>query len=213
MDELKDKIPFHCIITGPTNCGKTKYLIDKLRDTYRYVFDYIVLICPTYARNKTYRNFAKGDKRFIVLSPPNEEDEINNILEDIETVFNDKNQTLVILDDCAFTKDLKQRSNRFISLAFSGRHQNISLWVLTQQLTAIAKPFRENVACIICFHTPNNKANQTLFDEFSGDLSPECKKEFKQILQSEKYSRICFCLRHPYQAYVEIPNNIYGIDS
>jgi len=89
---------------------------------------------------------------------------------------------------------------------------NISLWVLTQQLTAIAKSFRENVACILCFHTPNKKANQTLFDEFGGELSLECKKEFKQIIQSEKYSRICFCLRHPYQAYVEIPN-INGFDS
>jgi len=79
MDELKNKIPFHCIITGPTNCGKTKYLIDKLRGTFRYVFNYIILICPTYERNKTYQGFAKGDKRFIVLSPPNEEDEINNL--------------------------------------------------------------------------------------------------------------------------------------
>jgi len=208
MDELKEKIPFHCIITGPTNCGKTKYLIDKLRGTFRYVFDYIILICPTYERNKTYKGFAKGDKRFIVLSPPNEEDEINKFLEDIETVFSGK-QTLVILDDCAFTKDLKQRSNKFISLAFSGRHLNISLWVLTQQLTAIAKPFRENVACIICFHTPNKKANQTLFDEFGGDLSIENKKHFKEILKTEKYSRILFCLRHPFQAYVEIPKLIF----
>ena len=91
-------------------------------------------------------------------------------------------------------------------MAFSGRHQNISLWVLTQQLTSIAKPFRENVACIISFFSPNKMANQTLFDEFAGDLSPEMKKEFKNILKSEKYSRVCFCLRHPYLAYVEIPS-------
>ena len=204
MDELKNKLPFHCIITGPTNCGKTKYLIEKLRSTYRFVFQYIILICPTYVRNKTYHGFANGDKRFIVLCPPQEEDEINNLLEDIEIVFSGT-KTLVILDDCAFTKDLKQRSNRFISLAFSGRHQNISLWVLTQQLTSIAKPFRENVACIISFFSPNKMANQTLFDEFAGDLSPEMKKEFKNILKLEKYSRVCFCLRHPYLAYVEIP--------
>ena len=115
MDELKAKIPFHCIITGPTNCGKTQYLIEKLRSTYRFVFENIILICPTYVRNKTYHGFANGDKRFIVLCPPQEEDEINNLLEDIEIVFSGT-KTLVILDDCAFTKDLKQRSNRFISL-------------------------------------------------------------------------------------------------
>ena len=35
MDELVDKIPFNCIITGPTNCGKTGFLIDKLSGTFR----------------------------------------------------------------------------------------------------------------------------------------------------------------------------------
>ena len=44
MDELADKIPFNCIITAPTNGGKTKYLIDKLRGSIRYVFEYIILI-------------------------------------------------------------------------------------------------------------------------------------------------------------------------
>ena len=69
MDELADKIPFNCIITAPTNGGKTKYLIDKLRGSIRYVFEYIILICPTYAKNNTYRNFAKGDKNFFVFMP------------------------------------------------------------------------------------------------------------------------------------------------
>lgn len=209
MNELKDEVPFHCIITGPTNCGKTEYLLSQLRGAYRKVFEYIVLICPTYEKNKTYKGFAGGDSGFIVIIPDNNPDEINDILEDVEEVFAGR-KTLVVLDDCAFTKDLKHRSNKFISLAFSRRHQNISLWVLTQQLTAIAKPFRENVACIISFFTPNKVANQTLFDEYGGDLSPESKKEFQRILKSEKYSRIG--LRHPYNSYVEIPN-IYGNDS
>ena len=50
MEELK--VPFHCIITVPTNCGKTKYLIEQLienlRGPFKNVFDYIILICPTY---------------------------------------------------------------------------------------------------------------------------------------------------------------------
>ena len=35
MEELKNKIPFHCIITGPTNCGKTQFLVDQLRGPFR----------------------------------------------------------------------------------------------------------------------------------------------------------------------------------
>ena len=65
MDELADKIPFNCIITAPTNGGKTRYLIDKLRGSFRYLFEYIDLICPTYAKKKTYRNFVKGDIKLL----------------------------------------------------------------------------------------------------------------------------------------------------
>ena len=67
MEELVEKIPFNCIITGPTNCGKTRFLVDKLSGAFRKKFVYIVLICLTYTINKTYENFAEGDKNFLVL--------------------------------------------------------------------------------------------------------------------------------------------------
>lgn len=203
MEELKDKTPYHCIITGPTNCGKTQYLVDILRGPYRYAFEYIILLCPTYVKNTTYRGFCHNDPRFIVLSPTDDVDEINDLLSCCQTVFSGTN-TLIILDDCAFSKDLKQRSNEFIKLAFSGRHEGLSIWVLTQQLTSIAKPFRENVACIISFFSPNKLSNQALFDEYGGDV--EHKNEFIKILKSEKYARICFCLQYPYNSYIEIPH-------
>ena len=85
MDELIHKTPFHCIITGPTNCGKTKYLVSKLRGSFRYVFDYIILICPTYIHNKAYRGFARGDRRFLVFCPKDDEE----IHEACKIIFNE----------------------------------------------------------------------------------------------------------------------------
>ena len=197
MEALREKTPFHCIITGPTNCGKTKYLTDQLRGPFRYVFEFIVLICPTYAKNKTYRKFAHGDKRFIVLSPDASNlDEINELLKTCAQLFSGTN-TLIILDDCAVSKDLKQRSNKFIDLAFSGRHDGLSLWVLTQQLTSIAKPFRDNVACVVAFHNPSQIGTKTLFEDYAGDLDIETRKIFVKALKTEKYSRICFSMRFP----------------
>ena len=205
MEELRDKTPFHCIITGPTNCGKTKYLIEQLRGPFRYVFEYIVLMCPTYAKNKTYHRFAKGDKRFIVLSPDaSNSDEINELLK-LTTELLSGTNTLIILDDCAVSKDLKQRSNKFIDLAFSGRHEGLSVWVLTQQLTSIAKPFRDNVACVVAFHNPSQIGAKTLFEDYGGDLDVETRKKFIELLKAERYSRLCFCLRYPFQCYLEIP--------
>ena len=152
MQDLRDKTPFHFIITGPTNCGKTQYLIEQLRGPFKGVFEYIVLICPTNAKNKTYHGFAENDKNLLVVSPDASNcDEINDLLHDSADLFSGTN-TLIILDDCAVSKDLKKRSSKFINLAFSGRHEGLSVWVLTQQLTSIAKPFRKYVACVVAFH-------------------------------------------------------------
>lgn len=152
--------------------------------------------------------FATNDPRFIIISPDSSDiDNLNQILIDIELVFSGL-KTLVILDDCAVSSDLKRRSNQFVNLAYSGRHSNISVWVLTQHLTSIVKSFRENVGCIVSFHSPSQASNQTLFDEYGAGLDSESRKGYLKILKSEKYSRVCFCLRHPYQSYVEIPNMI-----
>ena len=59
--------------------------------------------------------------------------------------------TLIILDDCAASRDVKQRTNELVDLAFSARHKGISVWVFTQQITSIAKAFRENIAALVLF--------------------------------------------------------------
>jgi len=67
-------------------------------------------------------------------------------------VFLSKAPTLfIVLDDCAASKEVKGRAGELVKLGFSARHSGISLWVLTQQLSSIAKPFRENVAAIVLF--------------------------------------------------------------
>ena len=107
--------------------------------------------------------------------------------------------TLIILDNCAVSQDLKKCSNKFIDLAFSGRHYGLSLWVLTQQLTSIAKPFRDNVASVISFYFPNEKSMKILFEEHDGNIYIDTKNNMLKISKS---------LPHPYQCYLEIPSSI-----
>ena len=203
MDELIHKTPFHCIITGPTNCGKTEYLVSKLRGSFRRVFEYIILICPTYIHNKTYRGFAHGDKRFFVFCP-NDDEEIQELLQDCKIVFSGT-KTLIILDDCAVTKELKKRSNEFIKLAFSGRHEGLSVWVLTQQLTSISKPFRDNIACIIAFHNPSQVGTKTMFEDHCNGIPTEARGVIGKELKTNEYSRLCISQRHPFDWYLELP--------
>ena len=209
MDELIHKTPFHCIITGPTNCGKTEYLVSKLRGSFRRVFEYIILICPTYVHNKTYKGFARGDKRFFVFCPNNDE-EIQEILQDCKTVFSGTN-TLIILDDCAVTKEIKKRSNELIRLAFSGRHEGFSVWVLTQQLTSISKPFRDNIACIIAFHNPSQVGTKTMFEDHCNGIPPEARGVITNELKTNEYSRLCISQRHPFDWNLELPCPLYTL--
>ena len=123
-----ENIPFNALIVGATNCGKTSYLVKLLRNEFLHKFDYIFLVCPTYIHNKTYEGFAENDKDFFVIIP--EQDKINDFLKIISYAFDGTN-TLIILDDCASSKDVKQRTNELLNLAFSARHKGISIWVLT----------------------------------------------------------------------------------
>ena len=41
--------PFNVIIVGMTACGKTRYLLEMLEKEHLGVFDYVVLVCPTFS--------------------------------------------------------------------------------------------------------------------------------------------------------------------
>jgi len=153
-------IPFNTLIVGPTNSGKTRFLVNQLCGTFRGKFDYVVLICPTFAHNKTLYKFAERDPRLYVIIC--EQHQVEFWLK-ISSFSSEGTNTLIVLDDCAASKDVKGWMGELVKLGFSARHSGISVWVLTQQLSSIAKPFRENVAAIVLFYTPSAKTTKAIF--------------------------------------------------
>ena len=209
-DSLIKEIPFHSLIIGPTKSGKTRYLTDLLSGSFKDVFDFIILICPTFSVNDTWQNFPGiNHERFYVMAPnASENDEIEECLQICHDLFYDnKNEkVLVILDDCAVSNDVKKRSSKLVDLAFSGRHINISVWILTQQLTSISKPFRENVCFIVYFNNPDKDSNDLLFKKYGSRIKKEDMLRINQILEENKYSRICFSNNSSCTYEVQIPN-------
>ena len=100
-----DNIPFNALIVGATNCGKTSHLVKLFSHEFLQKFDYIFLVCPTFIHNKTYDGFAENDRDFFVIIP--EQDQINDFLKFISFAFEGTN-TLIILDDCAASKDVQK---------------------------------------------------------------------------------------------------------
>ena len=189
------KIPFNALIVGPTNSGKSRFVVGQLCGPFRFKFDFIVLICPTFAHNRTYTQMGENDPRMAVITCMQQQVEM--WLKIVRFVFEGTN-TLIILDDCAASKNVKGRTGELVHLAFSARHIGISVWVLTQKMTGISSSFRENVAAIVLFYTPSAKTTKALFDDYAGDLSHDEYKGLISKLKERKFSYLVFSLRHPF---------------
>ena len=152
-----ENIPFNALIVGPTNSGKTQFFVNQIFGPFKGKFDYIMLICLTFAHIRTLYRFGERDPRpYIIIC---EQHEVEIWLKLASFAFEGTN-TLIVLDDCAPSKDVKGWTGELVKLGFSARHAGISVWVLTQQLSSIAKPFRENVAAIVLFYTPSAKTTK-----------------------------------------------------
>ena len=189
-------IPFNALIVGPTNSGKTQFLVNQLCRPFRGKFDNIVLICPTFAHNRTLDRFAEKDPRFYPIIC--EQHQVEIWLKLASFYFEDTN-TLIVLDNCAASKDVKGRTGELVKLGFSARHSGISVWVLTQQLSSIAKPFRENVAAIVLFYTPSAKTTKAIFEEYAGELTHDELRQMIARLKERRFAHLIFSLRHPFE--------------
>ena len=95
-------------------------------------------------------------KEIGVIPIPCTQESVNEVLSAVTTIFKGTT-TLIVVDECASSQAVKSRVSELIRLAFSARHHGLSVIVLTQQLSSVAKPFRENISRLVTFPTQARK--------------------------------------------------------
>ena len=186
----------HCaLICGATECGKTKYILDLLETEYLKYFEYIVIFCPTFKDNKTYheRKFILKDNQIFIINPGNR---LNECLEYYYELLKGY-ETLFIIDDCSSEKDIVKKRNTLSMLAFSGRHVNISVWILTQKYNSVVKDFREQVKWVALFYCKDRNSFEKCLIENDVIESKEKRDEIKNKLNKIKHSKLILKTEQP----------------
>ena len=71
-------------------------------------------------------------------------------------------QTLFIIDDCSAEGEINKKRDALSELAFSGRHRNHFLWVLTQKYNSVSKDVREQIKWLCLFFTKDRDSLRTV---------------------------------------------------
>ena len=141
------KFPHSAMFVGVTACRKTEFLLQLLETVYKNHFEFIVIICPTISDNKTYlsKKWIFDDKNVFIVC------DIKGKLNELIKSTLKGHQTLFIIDDCSAEGEINKKRDALSELAFSGRHTNHSLWVLTQKYNSVSKDVKKQIEWLFYF--------------------------------------------------------------
>jgi hypothetical protein len=182
------KDPHSAIICGQTGCGKTVFILDLLEAPgYRGLYQHIVILCPTVRHNKTYqqRPWIWADHDVHIVNPG---ERLHDYLRVFYQMFQGE-PTLYIIDDCSATKALTKKKDMLSELAFSGRHAEQSVWVLSQKYNSVLKDLREQTRWVALFHCKDRDSFRDCLRE--NDVIPsEEQAMVRTRLASTKHAKL-----------------------
>lgn len=182
------KDPHSAIICGQTGCGKTVFILDLLEGPYRGCFQHIVILCPTVRHNKTYQNcsWVWTDPEVFIVDPG---ERLHDYLRAFYQLFAGE-PTLYIIDDCAASKTLTKKKATLSELAFSGRHAEQSVWVLTQKYNAVLKDLREQTRWVALFHCKDRDSFEDCLRENDVIPTKDERAAVRALLAETKHAKL-----------------------
>lgn len=179
-----------CIISGPSNCGKTNVLISMIESEHGLKFENIYIYCKTLEQNKYIHlrkvleplksiglfTFSSSDK----VMPPSQA----------------KKNSIFIFDDVIIDKN-QDNIKQYFCL---GRHRNIDCFYLTQTYTRVSKHLiRDNCNLLILF-----RQDDLNLKHIYSDMSIACDMRF------EKFREFCLqCWKEKYGfVVIDLDSNV-----
>ena len=190
--ELASDIPeplpsstFCMIICGPSGSGKstslysimTKRKKNKVRQSYRKVFDKIYIISPTMAsasmKNDPFKDIPKNQVyRSITLEG------LTELEEKVQENREDGLNSVVILDDVGSQlKKSKAIEKKLTQMIQNRRHDYCSYFILIQKFRDLQTGIRNNMSHFL-FYKPKNQIEK---EAISNELFPFKKHKFDQL--------------------------------
>ena len=137
--------------------------------------------------NKTYqdRSWIWADPEVYVVDPG---ERLHDYLRAFYQCFQGE-PTLYIIDDMSASKALTKKKDMLSELAFSGRHAQQSVWVLTQRYNSVLKDLREQTRFVVLFHCKDRDSFREALRE--NDVIPrEEQAAVRQKLAETKHAKL-----------------------
>ena len=108
-------------------------------------------------QNNTYqiRSWIWTDPDVYIIDPG---ERLHECLRATYQAFQGK-LTLYIINDCSASEALTKKKDMLSELAFSWRHADASVWVLTQKYNAVLKDLREQTHWVSLFHCKDREVS------------------------------------------------------
>ena len=105
--------------------------------------------------------------------------------------------TLFIIDDCSASQAMTKKRDTLSELAFSGRHAQQSVWVLSQRYNSVLKDLREQTQWVALFHCKDRDSFEECLRENDVIASQEERVDIRRRLAEQKYAKLVLKTTNP----------------
>lgn len=189
--DIPDPLPrnsgFSFVISGASGSGKTTLLVSMMsarkkkgiRQSYRGVFDKIIICSPTLGQGKSTKKdvFAdvSADQKFKTFTNQH----MDEIAKMVEANREEDEHTVLILDDIgAQLRKSAHAEKALVTLLQNRRHLFCSVFILVQKYKDLPSGIRNNMSHFVSFRPKNQLEHQSICDE----VFPFSRKCHHQIM-------------------------------